>query len=273
MNGSKKAADDAPISEPSVTPAELKSSAGIVAWALGAVTVVQLLARIFAKNAMGAAAVEALGAELLAGRAGVTWSDPSTDASDKTIALRALRGAGGGLVLAALAFGAAFAHRTQFSSGKLSIAAAAFGLFTAALAAVRDELLFRGFVLRAFRHVVPLPLLFAICAAVGVAARLGDPPATPVELASAAALAVVFAAAWIHDRGAWLAVGAHAGFTWATATLGRGVFFDVKPASGSGLEADLFVAVALGLVAIVAARFSARFSASRGSDGRISPSK
>ena len=225
---------------------------------MGAYSALQIIARVFAKNGMGTVAVQALAVELFAGKVDIAWSDPA-DAdtqNEKTIALRVARGAAIGLSVALLAFVALYFHHAEFLAGKASIASAAFGLLTAGLFAVRDELLFRGFVIRAFRGVMPVPLLLAVCALVAAAVRFADPTATSLDLATSAALGAVFAATWIFDRGAWMACGAHAAWIWSTSTLGRGVFFDVKFSSTS-FDSDPAVVAVLCLAAAAAAAFSA----------------
>ncbi|HEX7666714.1 MAG TPA: hypothetical protein VF407_19435, partial [Polyangiaceae bacterium] len=89
-------------------------------------------------------------------------------------------------------------------------------------------------------------------------AKLGDETATPFELVTAAALAVAFAAAWIQDKGAWAAWGAHTAWLLATETLGRGAVFDVKTAAGSNLENDPVVAGVLLVLALGCAAFSVK---------------
>ncbi|MEO8796401.1 MAG: CPBP family glutamic-type intramembrane protease [Polyangiaceae bacterium] len=242
-------------------PAEFRETSRIVGWALGAYTAVQIVGMVLAQNAIGATSIGALAAEFMAGKVGIAWSDPhAKEPSSRDIAVRAGRGALLGVVLSAAAFIAVFAHGGTTLRGHFGVAAFGVGVLAAGLAAVRDELLLRGFVLRAFRPVVPLPLVFVICGLCGAAAKLGDEAATPFELVSSAALAVAFAAAWVQDRGAWAAWGAHTAWLLATTTLGRGALFDVKTAGGANLENDPVVAAALVVLALSCAAFSVKSS-------------
>lgn len=242
----------------SITPAAVRDSAGVVGWMLAAYAALQIIVRVFAKSGMGTVAVQALAVELFGGKVDIAWSDPA-DApvqSEKAIALRAARGAAAGFAVALLAFAVVYFHHATFLAGRASIAAAAFGLITAGLLAVRDELLFRGFAIRAFKNVMPAPALLLVCALVAAAGRLADPAATTADLVTSGALGAAFAAAWIFDRGAWMACGAHAAWIWSTSTLGRGVLFDVK-LSSSSLDSDPAVVALLCVVAVGAAAFSA----------------
>ena len=171
---------------------------------------------------------------------------------------RAARGAVVGAALVVTAMIAVVVHGGALSRGRFTIAGALLGLFSAGLIAMRDELLLRGVVLRAFRQLLPLPILFLVCGLVGGASRMGDPDATWPEITTSAALAIAFTAAWIHDRGGWLAWGMHASWTWITSTLARGILFDTKATTGGTLDTDVVVAVVLCIAAILLARFSSK---------------
>lgn len=241
----------------SITPDTVRDSAGVVAWTLGADAVIHVLAVVFAKNAIGLYAVQALAMELIAGRVGVIWSDASHgEPTERAIAKRVGIGALLAALAAILCFGAVAIHGGAIVKGKLGLAPVAFGLLSAGLIATRDEL-FRGCVIRAFRKVAPAPVLVVICGLAAAAGRMSDPTATPLEIAYNAALAIAFAAAWVFDRGAWMPVGAHTAWTFATMTLGRGAIFDVKPAGGASFHDDVAVLAALSLVAIASAAFAA----------------
>lgn len=240
-----------------ITSNTVRDSAGVVAWTLGADAVIHVLAVIFAKNAIGLYAVQALAMELIAGRVGVVWSDASHgEPTERAIAKRIGIGTLVATLAAALCFGAVAIHGGAIAKGKMGPAPVAFGLLSAGLIATRDEL-FRGCVIRAFWKVAPAPVLVVICGLAAAAGRMSDPTATHLEIAYNAALAVAFASAWVFDRGAWMAVGAHTAWTFATMTLGRGAIFDVKPAGGASFHDDVAVLAALSFVAIASAAFSA----------------
>ncbi|MGH7284927.1 MAG: CPBP family glutamic-type intramembrane protease [Polyangiaceae bacterium] len=244
--------------KPSITPAAFKDSARVVGWTLGADAVQHVLAVVFARNAIGLYAIQAFAMELFAGKVGVDWSDASHgQASGRAIAKRVGIGALFATLAALLCFGAVAIHGGAIVKGRAGLAPLAIGLLSAGLIATRDELLLRGCVIRAFREVAPARALLVICGLVGAAGRFGDPTATYVEVAYNGALAVAFASAWLFDRGAWMALGAHAAWTFATMTLGRGAIFDVKPAAGGTFHDDLAVLAALSLVALASAAFSA----------------
>ncbi len=241
-----------------LTRAGVRDATSVSFFGMAAFAVAQLIAMMFTQNLVGTAAIQSLVAELAAGKVGVAWSDPEAPIpSTSAIATRALRGALAALLVSIVCILSVFRGGGSIGRGTFTISAAALGLLTAALTAMRDELLFRGIVIRAFKHLLPLPILFLVSALVGAAARYGNPDATKMEIAASAALGVIFAAAWISDRGAWLAWGAHATWTWITSTLARGVIVDAKSPSGGSLENDVVVVGILVIAALVAARFSA----------------
>ncbi|MEO7108930.1 MAG: CPBP family glutamic-type intramembrane protease [Polyangiaceae bacterium] len=241
-----------------LTRAGVRDAANVSFWGMAAYTVAQLIAMMFTQNLLGTAAIQSLVAELAAGKVGVAWSDPEAPIpSSKAIATRAGRGALAALVVASISIVAITFHGGSIVRGTFTIPAAALGLLTAGLTAMRDELLLRGIVIRAFKHLLPLPLLFLVCGLAGGAARMGDPDATNLEIIASAALGVIFASAWIIDRGAWLPWGAHAAWTFITSTLARGVILDAKSPSGGTLDTDFLVVGVLVVTALVAARFSA----------------
>jgi hypothetical protein len=245
-----------------LTRAGIRDAANVSFWGMGAYAIAQLIAMMFTRNLLGTAAIQSLVAELAAGKVGVAWSDPEAPIpSSSAIAKRAGRGAVAALVVAAICIVATLIRGGSITRGTFTIPSAALGLLTAALTAMRNELLLRGIVIRAFKHLLPLPVLLFVCALAGAAARFGDPDATPIELVASAAIAVIFASAWVVDRGAWLAWGAHAAWAWIVSTLARGVILDVKSPNGGPLDGDVAVVAVLVVTALIAARFSAMPSA------------
>jgi hypothetical protein len=241
-----------------LTRVAVRDASGVVGWGMAAYAVAQLIAMMFTQNLVGTGAIQALIAEVAAGKVGVPWSDPEAPLpSTRAVAIRAGRGALIAVVVAIVCIIAIVVHGGSVAPGRFTIPAATLGLLAAGVTAMRDELLLRGVVIRAFRHLLPLPILLFVCGLAGAAARFGNPDATTVEIVASGALGVAFAAAWLVDRGAWLAWGAHVAWTWIASTLARGSIIDAKSPAGGAIDTDVVVAIVLCVVALVAARFSA----------------
>jgi len=222
------------------------------------------LGGLLAAHRGGSLAVQAFVAEWGAGRLGVAWSDPEAPAPTSGTILRKV-GAGALFGLGAAAAAIGFAVATGAATVALASVSATgvlIGVLTAGLLAMRDELVLRGLVLRAFRHTVSPPLQLVVCGAVAAAARLGQTPdsgSSTVGLLAVAALGgASVATLWLRGRGAWTAWAANAAFRLATTTLFAGALFDARwrasPWGGGtlGVDASLAVAVALAVVAAVA---------------------
>ncbi len=251
-----------------LTRAGVRDATNVLFWGMAAYAVAQLIAMLFSQNVAGTSAIQALTAEVAAGKVGVAWSDPEMPIpSTRAIAIRAGRGALAALVVAVICVIAIVVHGGSIGRGTFTIPAAALGLLIAGLSAMRDELLLRGVLIRAFKHLLPLPILLLVFGLAGAAARMGNPDATTLEIVASAALGIIFGSAWLIDRGAWLAVGAHAAWTWIASTLARGVIIDAKSPSAGALDSDLLVVAILVLTAATAARFSATVA----HPARISP--
>lgn len=221
--------------------ATLRDTAKIVAWGLALYAGVQFVGIKLSTKATGALAAQVVLAEWGAGRLAVAWSDPSAPPpSLASIAQRAGKGAAIGVLVAvmvvtfALATGAMIAHPNRPEATELAV-----GLMSAALVAARDELLLRGVVLRAFRHACPPVVLPAICGGAAAAAEYGtlavSSDVSAPRVAVAALLGVVFAALWMRDRGAWMAFGAHTGWSLATGAAIGGGLFDIRSSSTASL--------------------------------------
>jgi len=216
---------------------------GLVFWA-GA----QLAAFVVARNGMAAVAVQAAIAEWGAGRVGVTWSDPLVAMpSWSVVARRAGRGAAMGAMAAALVVVVALAmHGARLLPGMPEAGAVVVGLLVSALAAVRDELLLRGVVLRATREILPAWATLLACGAVAAAARWGVGGTIGLALAVEGLRAVALGALWLRDRGAWMAWGANAAWMWGLGSLTHGGLLDVRFVAEpeAGVAALLVVALA-----------------------------
>jgi hypothetical protein len=250
------------VSEPRPAP---RAVAGTIAWGLVVYGAVQLAASQMARNATGAAAIEAVVAEFGAGRLGISWSDPEKPLpTAAAIAKRALRGAAVGVgVAGVLVLFTVLTRAAALGSSRGSVTQVLVGVVLVGLYAVRDELLLRGLVLRAFQGTAPAVVLLGLCGLSGAASRWGmSTTCTQLEAASAGALAVVFAALWLVDRGAWLAWGAHVAYGIVTGPLTRGGLVDLRARPGvwgggdNGVEAGAAAFVVLAAAAIGASAWA-----------------
>ena len=211
--------------------AALRERARIVLWGIAMVGAVVVAGGYLEERHAAAVVVQLVIVEFGTGRLGVAWSDPLAPMpTGAAMTRRALRGAAFGAAAAVVLVGASVLARVaELSFGTFGIAPIAVGLVTSAAAGARDELLLRGLVLRALGPRAELPTRLAVCAAAGVAWRYGTTPnVTWPALAFAGLSAAAFAALWIRDRGAWLAVGANAAFAFCSGTLAQGSLLDVR---------------------------------------------
>ena len=236
-----------------------KDGTHVVGWGLVVYGAVLLAGAYLSQNATGAAAVQAVVAEFGAGRLAIAWSDPTRqEPSTRDIAIRAVRGAalGFGVAILLIAF-AALGGAAAIVAGHGSIPQVLVGLLLACLFAVRDELLLRGLVIRAFAKRLTSPLVLVVCGLAAAAARYGESDCTVLLAVSSGAAGVAFGALWLRDRGAWMAWGAHVAWLWATQTLTHDGLIDVRSKLGAwgggdaGLEggyagASLLIVVAVG---------------------------
>lgn len=208
----------------------MRDAAKVVGWGLVFWAGVQLAAAIFSRNATAAVAVQAALAEWGAGLVAITWSDPGAPLpSWSAIGARAGRGAAIGFVAAALVVGVALVARAAtLASSPPSVGLLAVGLIVAVLAAVRDELLLRGVVLRATRGALPAWGALLVCGAAAAAARFGVEGALGLVLAGEAIKGAVLGALWLKDRGAWMAVAANTAWTWTIGSVVGGGLLDVR---------------------------------------------
>lgn len=229
----------------------------VALWALATVAAVNIAGAALADQELGAVAVQAVLAEWGAGRMLVTWSDPTgTAPTTGAMARRALAGVGVGFGAAAalgavaLAVGAAFVV-----PGPRSLMALPVGLFLAAFAAARDELLLRGAILRLLRGMAPPAVALLVCGLSSVAFGLGSPAAgsSPAELACLGLGGVAFGSLWLRDRGAWLPWGAHTAWSFALHTALRGGVLDLRTRAGPGPLLGSPVAIGVTLALAVAA--------------------
>jgi Type II CAAX prenyl endopeptidase Rce1-like len=249
--------------KPASGPTALGEAARTVGWALALDTAVTSLGALLAQHRPGSLAAQAFAAEWGAGRLAVAWSDPEqTPPSGAVVARRVAKGALYGLGAAGVVLGfALLTHAATFGSTSPAPTDILMGVILAGLIAMRDELLLRGVVLRAFRHTLGQVGLLLTCAAVAAAARLGEAHDQPLASVAAPTLLVAglsglsFATLWLRERGAWTAWGAHTVWTAATTTAIDGSALQVRWATSAwggdreGLSGSLAVASALALVA------------------------
>lgn len=225
------APDPDPIAAPTVAEARRVVGWGLVFWGAA-----QLAGAVFSNNATAVVAVQAALAEWGAGRVGLTWSDPlAAIPSGKAIARRAGLGAAMGAGAAALVVVLALATKNAVTAtASPALGSLAVGLVVSVLASVRDELFFRGLVLRATRGLLPAWASLAACGVAAAAARFGAEGTLDLSVVVEGLRGVALGGVWIRDRGAWMAVGASAAWSWSLQSVVHGGLLDVRFAT----EAD-----------------------------------
>jgi hypothetical protein len=223
-------------------PTTLRDAAKLTGWGLAFWAAVQLAGALFEGKATAAIAAQAAVAEWGAGRMGIAWSDPLARLPPRPshLAKRAAFGALlGGVAAAAVVLAAILTGGAARSNGPASPGILLIGLLLAALGAVRDELLLRGLVLRVTRGLLPAWVALLACGGAAAAAcygastvgSLGGGSGGGVDataLAVAALGAIALGALWMHDRGAWMAWGAHTAWVWTLESVVRGGVLDVR---------------------------------------------
>ena len=217
---------------------------------------VTLAGAFVAKNALMAVALQALFAEWGAGRMAVAWNDPRCPVPGTSrVAQVTAQGVALGLGLTTLAVALVLLG----GAATLSVAPAPWqalvGLWPAALAAVRDELLLHGMLIRVFSGALPVRALMVGGGLASAAAGLGDPSSSLMQALVAGLAGACFTSLWLRDRGAWRAVGAHAGWLWGSGTLARGALLDVhaRPGWWAGGDRGPAAAPATALLLLVVA--------------------
>jgi hypothetical protein len=214
--------------------AELRASFRVALGGVALVAVCELAGALLARNATGAAIAQLAIAEFGAGRLAIAWSPPdSTAPTGASIARRALRGAGAGLAAALVLLAAGVAARTvTLTLVPASGARMVVGLVLAGLHAARDELLYRGLVLRLLAPVTRGPWALAACGAAAAAHAWSAGDAQAMTLVATALVGASLGAAWLVDEGAWMAWGANTLFTFATGTIFAGGLLDARVGAG-----------------------------------------
>lgn len=249
-----------PTRDPTAAPT-LKDAAKVAGWGLVFWGAVQFAATVFARNATAALAVQAALAEWGAGRLAIPWSDPLAPIPTwQQIGQRAGRGAALGGGVACLVVAAALVTRGAYVAERsLGVSLLSIGLVTSLLTAARDELLLRGVVLRTTRGLLPWWASLVTCGAAAAAARYGLEGIVGVGLLVEALRGFALGGLWLGDRGAWMAVGANAAWTWALGSVTRGGLVDVRfVGEGDASPAALLVVAAAAVGAALWARQAAR---------------
>lgn len=221
-----------------MTRARAVDAAKVAAWTLGLYVASEVARGLLASNPNAAAIAPAVATEWVAGRLGVSWSDPLAKAPPGSVIARRIgQGAamGAGAAIATLALATALAG-ARVKTGSISVTEILFGAVVPVFAGMRHELLAHGLGLRIVGDVRP-PVKVAALAALSAGLGLGA-GAAPVEIAVLAALGACTGLLWVRDRGAWRAVAAHASWLWVTTTLLRGAVVEVTAPAGRLVGAD-----------------------------------
>lgn len=220
---------------------ETRAAVRTAAWGLALYTATRIIAMVAASASMASAVAQAVAAEYGAGRLGVAWSDPLQPLpTGAQMARRAGIGAALGAAAAvALAIVASVTRAAIFEKPEAtSVSLVGVGLVTAALTAMRDELVLHGVLLRALTSVESAVARALACGVTSAASALGDPSTTPRLAVAHFLLGTALGTLWIRDRGAWMAWGAHLAFLFVTGTVLGGGAFSMKNAANAWGGAD-----------------------------------
>ncbi len=253
-----------PSASPDHDPTAPETVAGaskVVGWGLALWGGVQIAGAVLERKPLASAIVQAAAAEWGAGRIGIAWSDPLAPMPGwAAIGRRVGRGAALGAAAAGLVIATSLAMRSATAawigpSGGLLV----LGLFASILAAVRDELLLRGIVLRATRGLLPTWVSLLVCGAAAAAARFGIDGQPATSLAAEALRGIALATLWTRDRGAWMAFAANTSWMWILGAVVHGGFIDarfVTEPDGGAATVAVLAAVAVAAWASIRRRHS-----------------
>lgn len=147
----------------------------------------------------------------------------------------------------------------HFETGGIVVATLATGLLSAGALAMWHELFFRGLVLRLTERVPSLAFRVAATGLASFAATLAVPEARPLEALVEGLLGALLGCLWLEHRGGLVAVGAHAGWFFASRALFRGGIFELAGSSsalggyGGGPFSGAAAAIVLSIGLVVAA--------------------
>jgi hypothetical protein len=246
-----------PSADPDAPPT-LADSTKVVVWGIVFWGGVELAASVFETKALATLVVQAALAEWGAGRMGIAWTQPG-GRTEANLARRIATGAAMGAAAAAAAVILSLAlHAAVGSATTPSLGLLVLGLATSALAAVRDELLLRGVVLRATRGLLPPWASLLASGATAAVTAFGASSMSGALFLAEGLRGMALGGVWMRDRGAWMAWAANAAWMWAFGAATRGGLFDVRFASMPESSP-----ATLGILALAAA--VALWSASRSS--------
>ncbi len=234
----------------------LRERARLVFWGALVVAAIQGVGVLLARNHVGAVVLSLVIAEFGCGRLGVAWSDPKEpEPAASALARRAGRGAAVGATAGlALLSGLLALHQATLTVDAPSVSTLFVGALVAVFGAARDELVFRGLLLRVLGPRATLPQKVGAAALAGAAGAWGA-GAAPLAIGAAAILSVGLMALWLRDRGAWLAVGAHGALAIVLGPLATGGLADVRMKGGAGFDETPLALVAFALFAAFAVRW------------------
>jgi hypothetical protein len=218
-----------PSADPDAPPS-LADSTKVVAWGIVFWGGVQLVASIFQTKALATLVVQAALAEWGAGRMGIAWTRwKEGGRANGNLPRRLATGAASGAAFAAAAVILSLAvHSAVRSPATPSPGILFLGLATSALAAVRDELLLRGVVLRATRGLLPVWASLLAAGATAAMTAFGASSISGALFLGEGLRGVALAGIWMCDRGAWMACAANAAWMWGFGAATRGGLFDVR---------------------------------------------
>lgn len=239
----------------------LRATARLVGQALLLVAAIDLAGTWLHERASTAVVVQLAIAEIGAGRLAIAWSAPDSIAPPvAAVVRRAAKGAALGLAAGILLVGAGSLFRTLSvgPTAPLNPWPLGVGLLVACFSAARDELLLRGLVIRVLAGWSRGAPVIAACALAAGARVWFSGDATPQSVIVSGAAGAALGCVWLVDRGAWMAVGANAAWTFFSGSLSHGALLDVRgglePWGGGalGVSGGRTSALGMGVIAAIA---------------------
>jgi membrane protease YdiL (CAAX protease family) len=229
------------------------------AWLLGVAGCLELVSFFLGSSSLAEAVVGALLVDVAAGRAGIAWT---LDEPARPVLMRRCLKAGafGGAAALVTLLAALIATWARVHPGHLD-ALLLLSALGAVAAAIRDELLLRGFVAHAVAKAgLGSGVAVAFSALLSVAWILPKGP-TPAAAALALTSGALFAVVYARLGGAWPAIAANASFSLLLGPFSRGGLVDLEWLTGElavGASADGPPALVAAGVAATAALLLAR---------------